>query len=320
MTPRSRPSRFKGSETGHRSMLVQTVLLAALDGLSYGAQVFLVAVGLSLIFGVLRIVNVAHGSLYAMGAYVTATCGLLIAAAGWSPWLAYPAMVLSACLVGIIVGGALEFGLLRRIYYKEQVLQLLLTFAVFMVLEDLQKAVWGVTPFFVNTPLGLLGTANILGINYSIYQLVVVPLVAVIVLVGLRHILRHTRMGRIVTAVADDRETSAAMGVDATRVYLLTFMTGASLAAFGGALASGSTSLAPGMGAGMTILSFAVAATAGLGRIEGAAVAALMIGLGRSIAVYIAPEFDAVVPYLIMFVVLLFKPTGLFSVPQTRKV
>jgi branched-chain amino acid transport system permease protein len=301
-------------------MLVQTVLLAALDGLSYGAQVFLVAVGLSLIFGVLRIVNVAHGSLYAIGAYVTATCGLLIAAAGWSPWLTYPAMALSACLVGIIVGGALEASLLRRIYDKEQVLQLLLTFAVFMVLEDLQKAVWGVTPFFVNTPLSLLGTANILGINYSIYQLVVVPLVAVIVLVGLRYILRHTRIGRIVTAVADDRETSAAMGVDATRVYLLTFMTGASLAAFGGALASGSTSLVPGMGAGMIILSFAVAATAGLGRIEGAAVAALMIGLGRSIAVYIAPEFDAVVPYLIMFVVLLFKPTGLFSVPQTRKV
>ncbi|MDF2621902.1 MAG: inner-rane translocator [Xanthobacteraceae bacterium] len=299
---------------------IQTVLLAALDGLSYGAQVFMVAVGLSLIFGVLRIVNVAHGSFYAIGAYVAASFGLFIAAAGWSPWLTYPAMALSACLVGIVVGGTLEVALLRRIYGKEQVLQLLVTFAVFMILEDMQKAVWGVRPYFIDAPLGLLGTVNILGINYSIYQLVVVPLFAVVMLVSLRYVLRHTRLGRIVTAVTDDREAAAAMGVDATRVYLLTFMIGASIAAFGGALASGATSLVPGMGAGMTILSFAVAATAGLGRIEGAAVAALMIGLGRSLAVYMAPEFDVLVPYLIMFLVLLFKPQGLFSVQQTRKV
>jgi branched-chain amino acid transport system permease protein len=301
-------------------MPIQTVILAALDGLSYGAQIFLVAVGLSLIFGVLRIVNVAHGSFYAIGAYVTASVGLFIAGAGWNPWLTYPAMVMSACVVGIILGGALEVGLLRRVYGKEQVLQLLVTFAVFMILEDLQKAVWGVRPYFVNVPLSLLGTVKVLGITYSTYQIVFVPLVAVAVLVSLRYILRHTRIGRVLTAVTDDRETSAAMGVDAGRVYLLTFIIGASLAAFGGALASASTSLVPGMGAGMIILSFAVAATAGLGRIEGAAVAALLIGLGRSIAVYMAPEFDVLVPYLIMFVVLLLKPKGLFSVQQTRKV
>jgi branched-chain amino acid transport system permease protein len=301
-------------------MSIQTILLAALDGLSYGAQVFLVAVGLSLIFGVLRIVNVAHGSFYAIGAYVAASFSLLIAAEGWSPWLTYPAMILSACLVGIVLGGALEVGLLRRIYGKEQVLQLLVTFAVFMILEDMQKAVWGVSPYFIDAPLGLLGTVSILGINYSIYQLVIVPFFAAVVLVSLRYVLRRTRLGRIVTAVTDDREIAAAMGVDATRIYLLTFMIGASFAAFGGALASGSTSLVPGMGAGMTILSFAIAATAGLGRIEGAAVAALMIGLGRSLAVYMAPEFDVLVPYLIMFLVLLFKPQGLFSVQQTRKV
>ncbi|RXT51235.1 branched-chain amino acid ABC transporter permease [Bosea sp. Tri-44] len=301
-------------------MFLQTVLLATLDGLSYGAQVFLVAVGLSLIFGVLRIVNVAHGSFYAIGAYVAASFGLLLAASGLSPWLSYPAMALSAVLVGVLLGGLLEVTLLRRIYGKEQVLQLLVTFAVFMIFEDLQKAIWGVSPYFVNTPLSLLGTVNILGINYSLYQLVVVPAFAVVVLLTLRYVLRSTRIGRIVTAVTDDREAAAAMGVDAAKVYLLTFMIGASLAAFGGALASGSTSLVPGMGSGMIILSFAVAATAGLGRIEGAAVAALMIGLGRSIAVYTAPEFDVLVPYLIMFVVLLIKPQGLFSVPQTRKV
>jgi branched-chain amino acid transport system permease protein len=301
-------------------MSLDIILLAMLDGLSYGAQVFLVAVGLSLIFGVLRIVNVAHGSFYAIGAYVAASLGIWIATAGWSPWLSYPAMLVAAILVGVIVGGLLEATLLRRIYGKEQVLQLLVTFAVFMILEDVQKVTWGVKPYFVNTPLSLLGTVNVLGINYSVYQLAVIPLVALCVLLGLRFILRYTRIGRIVTAVTEDREASMAMGVDSSRVYLFTFMAGAALAAFGGALASGSTSLVPGMGSGMIILSFAVAATAGLGQIEGAAVAALMIGLGRSIAVYLAPEFDVLMPYLIMFVVLLFKPQGLFSTLQTRKV
>lgn len=301
-------------------MSFSVILLATLDGLSYGAQIFLVAVGLSLIFGVLRIVNVAHGSFYAIGAYVAATFGMWIAAAGISPWLSYPAMLLAAVGVGVVVGGLLEVTLLRRIYGKEQVLQLLITFAAFMILEDVQKAIWGVTPYFVNTPLSLLGTVNVMGINYSVYQLAVLPLVAVAVLIGLRFVLRYTRIGRIVTAVTEDREASMAMGVDSSKVYLFTFIAGASLAAFGGALASGSTSLVPGMGAGMIILSFAVAATAGLGQIEGAAVAALMIGLGRSIAVYLAPEFDVVMPYLIMFIVLLFKPQGLFSTIQTRKV
>lgn len=111
-----------------------------------------------------------------------------------------------------------------------------------------------------------------------------------------------------------------AMGINATRIYLFTFMIGASLAALGGALSSATTSLTPGIGSGMIVLSFAVAATAGLGRIEGAAVAALMIGLGRSAAVYFAPEFDVLIPYLIMVAVLLIKPEGLFTTLQTRKV
>jgi branched-chain amino acid transport system permease protein len=111
-----------------------------------------------------------------------------------------------------------------------------------------------------------------------------------------------------------------AMGIDATRVTLLTFTFGAALAAFGGALASPTTSLVPGVGAQTIVLSFAVVATAGLGQIEGAAVSALLIGLGRSVAVYFAPEFEVVVPYIIMVAVLLVRPQGLFGVPETRRV
>jgi branched-chain amino acid transport system permease protein len=140
------------------------------------------------------------------------------------------------------------------------------------------------------------------------------------VLVGLRVFLRRTAFGRSIVAVTQDREAAMAMGINATNVYLFTFMLGASLAALGGALSSATTSLTPGIGSGMIVLSFAVAATAGLGRIEGAAVAALMIGLGRSAAVYFAPEFDVLIPYLIMVAVLLIKPQGLFTTLQTRKV
>lgn len=298
----------------------EMLLLAALDGLAYGSLIFLVAVGLSLIFGVLGIVNVAHGSFYAIGAYVAAASVLALGAAGLPTWLAFPALLLAAALVGVLVGGLVEIALLRRVYGKEEVLQLIVTFAVFMILEDAQKVVFGVQPYFANAPMNWLGTVEVFGIFYTTYQLILMPLVAAAVLIGLRFFLRRTSFGRAIVAVTQDREAATAMGIDAARVYLITFIIGASLAALGGALASATTSLTPGIGAGTLVLSFAVAATAGLGRIEGAAVAALLIGLGRSAAVYFAPEFDVLIPYLIMMLVLLVRPQGLFSTVQTRKV
>ncbi len=298
----------------------EMLLLAALDGLAYGSLIFLVAVGLSLIFGVLGVLNVAHGSFYAIGAYVAAAGVLAITGMGLPAWLSFPFFLVAAALVGVIVGGLTEALLLRRIYGKEEVLQLLVTFAVFMILEDAQKVVFGVQPYFANAPMNWLGTVEVFGIFYTSYQLILIPLVALAVLVGLRAFLRRTSFGRTIVAVTQDREAAMAMGIDATRVYLITFVIGASLAALGGALSSATTSLTPGIGSGMIVLSFAVAATAGLGRIEGAAIAALMIGLGRSVAVYFAPEFDVLIPYLIMVAVLLIKPEGLFTTVQTRKV
>ena len=142
-------------------MSAQLVLLACLDGVAYAALVFMVAVGLTLIFGVLRILNVAHGSFYAVGAYTAASFGLGIGAAGLSPWLTFPALIVSAALVGGVLGVLIERQLLQRIYVKEEVLQLLVTFAVFMILEDVQRLVWGVQPYFVDTPLRLLGVASV---------------------------------------------------------------------------------------------------------------------------------------------------------------
>jgi len=295
-------------------------LLAVFDGIAYAALVFMVALGLTLIFGVLRILNVAHGSLYAIGAYVTASVGAAIFAAGFAPFLAFLLMLIAAALIGVVLGGPIEYLLLRRIYHRPEVLQLLVTFAVFMILEDVQRQIWGTQPYFEATALQLLGNVQVLGVYYTVYQLIFLPLVALTVLIGLRLFLRRALAGKLIMAVTEDREAAQAIGINADRVFFLTFVVGAALAALGGALASPTTSVLPGIGADMIVLSFAVVATAGLGQIEGAAVAALLIGLGRSFAVYLMPELQVLVPYLIMLSVLLIRPEGLFGRPGARKI
>ena len=295
-------------------------LLAVFDGIAYAALVFMVALGLTLIFGVLRILNVAHGSLYAIGAYVTASVGAAIFAAGFAPVLAFPLMLIAAALIGVVLGGPIEYLLLRRIYHRPEVLQLLVTFAVFMILEDVQRQIWGTQPYFEATALQLLGNVQVFGVYYTVYQLIFLPLVALAVLIGLRLFLRRSLSGKLIMAVTEDREATQAIGINADRVFFLTFVVGAALAALGGALASPTTSVLPGIGADMIVLSFAVVATAGLGQIEGAAVAALLIGLGRSFAVYLMPELQVLVPYLIMLAVLLVRPEGLFGRPAARKI
>jgi branched-chain amino acid transport system permease protein len=298
--------------------------LALLDGLSSAGLIFLVAVGLNLVFGVLRIVNVAHGSLYAIGAYSAASIGIFLASLGLPAWASIPTLVLSAALVGAVVGPLIERFLLRRIYAQEEVVQLLVTFALFMILEDVQKLVWGVQPIHHDTAMKLLGTIDIpFGadfIPFTNYQLFVLPGFALVTLLGLAWFLRRTLTGRVIVAVTTDREAATAMGIDAARIFLLTFTFGAMLAALGGALSSPTAALVPGIGAQIIVLSFAVVATAGLGQIEGAALTSLMMGLGRSIAVYFEPELEVVVPYIIMVLVLLVRPQGLFGVIETRRV
>ncbi|MEM7189163.1 MAG: branched-chain amino acid ABC transporter permease [Pseudomonadota bacterium] len=294
--------------------------LAVFDGVAYAAMVFMVAVGLTMIFGVLRVLNVAHGSFYAIGAYITVSVGLALIAAGAGPWIAYPVMILAACVVGVLLGGPIEYLLLRRIYAKEEALQLLVTFAVFLILEDAQRLIWGVNPYWQSSASDMLGTVEVFGVIYSSYQLILLPVAAIGVLFGLRYFLRRTQQGRLILAVTEDREAATSIGIDADKVYLITFIIGAALAGMGGALHSASTSILPGIGANMIVLSFAVAATAGLGQIEGAALAALLIGLGRSFAVYLYPELADLMPYLIMLIVLLIRPEGLFGRAKVRKI
>lgn len=301
-------------------MNIDIFMLAIMDGLSYASLLFLVALGMTLVFGVMRILNMAHGSLYAFGGYVAASIGLWVAAAGVPPAWSLVVLVLAAILVGTVLGAAMELSLLRRIYDKEPMLQLLVTFAAFMIFEDLQRMIFGVQPYSYSAIVDYLGVVDVIGITYTRYQLFVLPGAAILIFIALRSFLKYSRMGKQIVAVAHHREVSMAMGINVKRICLFTFVVGSILGALGGALALPTTSWVPGSGAEMIVLSFAVVATAGLGQIEGALVAAVLIGLTRSFAVYLLPEIEVLVPYLIMVLVLLFKPEGLFSVAQARRV
>ena len=297
-------------------------LLALADGFSYAGLLFLVALGLTLIFGVLGILNVAHGSLYAFGGYTAATfVTWSLGSGGEAPTaLLLASLVAAALLIGIVLGVVLERGLLQRVEGKDPVVQLLITFAAFMILEDVLRLIWGTQPYSASEVVTRLGTVDVFGATYTNYQLFLIPGVALLAYGTLQYFLRNTRVGKQMVAATHNAEVATAMGINAKRIRLVTFVVGAVLGALGGALAAPTTSLVPGVGTDMIVLSFAVIATAGLGQITGALIAALMIGMARSIAVYTVPELEVVVPYVIMVLVLLVRPYGLFTVARARKI
>jgi branched-chain amino acid transport system permease protein len=301
-------------------MPLELFIPAIMDGLSYAAVLFLVALGMTLVFGVMNIINMAHGGFYALGGYMAASLGMFALSMGAAPAWSLLILPLSALVVGCVFGTLMETTLMRRIYAKDPILQLLVTFSAFMIFEDLQRLVWGAQPYSVSEIVGLLGTTEILGITYTRYQLFLLPGVALTVFVALRSFLKYSSVGRQIVAVSHHREVSTALGINVKRISLLTFVVGSVLGALAGALASPTVSWVPGIGGEMIVLSFAVVATAGLGQIEGALVAAILIGLARSFAVYLLPEVEVLMPFLIMVLVLLFRPQGLFSVATARRV
>jgi branched-chain amino acid transport system permease protein len=290
-----------------------------LDSLASAALIFFAAVGLTLVFSVLRVLNVAHGSLYSIGAYVAASICLFIASSHLNPYLSFPALLFSAVFVAAVFGPLVERTLIRWTYGKSEAVQILITFGLFLMLEDLQRMVFGVQSFYEDTPTRLLGTSTMGGVVYMNYQILLIAMAAIVV-VGLRLLIRHTRLGRLITAVVADREMAQSIGIDTNRIFVLAFSLGVFLAALGGALAVPTSGVAPGLGADTMVLAFAVAAIGGLGQIEGAAVASLIVGLSRVLAIYFVPELDAVAPYAAMLVVLLIRPYGLFGSVTARRI
>lgn len=295
------------------------VIPLLLDSLASAALIFFAAVGLTLVFSVLRVLNVAHGSLYAIGSYVAASICLFIASRQLNPYLSFVALLLSAILVAVVLGPLIERSLIRWTYGKSEAVQILITFGLFLILEDMQRLIFGVQSFYEDAPMRLLGTTSIAGVVYLNYQILLIAM-AGFVLVGLRLLIRRTRLGRLLTAVVADREMAQSVGIDTNRIFVLAFTLGVFLAALGGALATPTSGVAPGLGAETMVLAFAVAAIGGLGQIEGAAVASLIVGLVRVLAIYLVPALDAVAPYAAMLVVLLIRPYGLFGSVTARRI
>ena len=295
------------------------LLAVLIDGLIYSSWLFIIAVGLTLIYGVMKILNIAHGSLYALGAYSAASLGGYWIRHGYPPMGSYAVMLVAAILVGLIAGPVIERGLLRFMYGKDEIVLVLVTYAVFLILEDFVKLAWGVDPYFIAQPYGLLGSFNVGDLTYPNYNLVLFG-AAVFIGVVLAWVLTKTRQGKMLLAVIHDREMSGAMGINVGRVYFITFTVGAMLGALGGALTAPMISVQPGIGAETIVLAFAVVVIGGLGSLPGAALAAILVGIVRSAAVHYRPELDLFSIYLVMAVVLIVRPKGLFSAQEARKI
>jgi branched-chain amino acid transport system permease protein len=280
---------------------------------------FIIAVGLTLVYGVMKILNVAHGSLYALGAYTACKFVAYWLGAGHAPMSSYGALLLAAIVVGLVAGLAIERGLLQFMYGREEIVLVLVTYALFLILEDASKLMFGVDSLNVPQPSELLGNLQLGRLVYPVYNVLLVG-VAIVVGLGLTLVINRTRQGKILRAVIHDREISMAMGVNVSRVYMVTFTVGATLAALGGALTAPTTSVQVGIGADVIVLTFATVVIGGLGSLGGAALGALIVGLVRSAAVHYAPEVELFSIYVVMALVLIIRPKGLFAAPEARKI
>jgi branched-chain amino acid transport system permease protein len=295
------------------------LISVGVDGVIYSAWLFTAALGLTLVYGVMKIVNVTHGSFYALGAYAAASLTGAWLAAGYPPMLSYAVLLAAAVLVSVVVAPLIERGILRFMYAKDEVVILLITYALFLVLEDVIKLVWGVNPYYIAQPYALLGSFTVGGLAHPTYNLILVVL-ALVSGLGLTWLLRSTRVGKLLRAVIHDPEVSRAMGINVNRYYLVTFTFGSMLAALAGAFTAPTVSVVPGLGVEIIVLSFAVVVIGGLGSLPGAALGAVIVGMVRSASVHYWPEVELFVIYFVMAMVLAFRPRGLFSLAEPRKI
>lgn len=298
-------------------MIDPTIILV--DGITYASWLFLVAVGLTLIYGVMNILNVAHGSLYALGAFTAAWSIGEYLSGGYPEYGTYVLLLLAAIVVGLVFGIVIERGLLKWMYGRDEVVMVLVTYAVFLILEDVAKLVFGVQSYMPYQPRNMLGYVDVGDIPFAVYDFCLVGL-AVVVGLGVWFGINRTRPGKLLHAVIYDREIARALGINVTRVFTITFVAGAMLGALGGAATAPMISVVPGIGVEVIVLAFAVVVTGGLGSIEGAAIGALLIGLGRTLAVNVMPELELFIVYGVMALVLILRPQGLFGRVEARKI
>src|SRR5256886_2357587 len=287
------------------------VVNLVVSGVFHASILFLVSAGLQVVFGVQKIFNLACGSFYALGAYVGVSAVGWYAAAGGPPAL----FIVPLAVAGLAVGGVglvVERGLLRFVYDRDETFQLLLTFALVLMLEDLIRMTWGTAPVSTGGLYLSYGQARVLGATVPVYNLIVIA-ASLAIAIGIGWLLTRTAFGRIIRASADNREMAEALGVDMRWVYVRVFTLGTMLGTLGGALVIPATAAMSEMGIELIVEAFAVVVIGGLGSMRGAFVGALAVGILRSVAISVYPELEMLLIYLIVIVVLLWRPRGLFG-------
>ena len=289
---------------------MDVVVIHVLNALLYASTLFLTAGGLSLIYGVMRIVNLAHGNIYAFGAYVSAwIVGSVVAGAPTAVlFVLLPAGALAAALVGAV----LEPTLLRRFYKRAEEYQLLVTFGLLMILEDLMRFLWGPFPLSASALFENIGSLPIGESIYPGYNLIVIG-IGVVAAVFLWAFVYRTKFGVVLRATSQDMRMASALGVNVNRIYVQAFTIGCFMAGLGGAIIVPAQSAVLGMGVDALILAFIVVVIGGLGSLEGALVGAFIVGVVREAGITLFPEIELAVLYLMAALVLLIRPAGLFG-------
>ncbi len=290
------------------NITLAALLQQVLVGLSRTTILFIVASGLSLVLGVLRIPNIAHGSLYMIGAFLTYTFATLFGQSALGFWLALIVAPLGVALISFLV----ERSLFCHLYEREHIMLLLFTFAFSLVIGDMVKLIWGSDYRSLTAPLFLQGSFSISGFpfpRYNLFLLIVGPLVAA----GLWFLTNKTKIGKIARAAAVDREMVGAIGINVSWVFAAVFVIGCYLAGLGGALVAPTQNITQGMDHAIIIEAFLIVIIGGLGNIWGALLGALIFGLTDSIGILILPQFAIVFPYVAVVVVLVFRPKGLLK-------
>jgi branched-chain amino acid transport system permease protein len=285
-----------------------------LGGIFHAAVLFLVAAGLQLVFGVQKIVNLACGSFYALGAYFGITVANLALNAGLPAILLLPVLIVAGLAMGI-VGPPIE-RLLRTVYERDESFQLLLTFALVLMFQDVLRFFWGANPRSLGNVAMVYGRVAVGDISIPVYNLLVIAAaIGAAFLIGL--FLRRTNYGRLLRATAENRSMAEALGVNVRNVYAVVFTLGTLLGTVGGALVVPTAAASLDMAIEFAIEAFAVVVIGGLGSMSGALVGALLVGLIRALSLVVYPELEMLAIYLIVIGVLLFRPAGLFGKPAT---
>jgi branched-chain amino acid transport system permease protein len=285
---------------------MHTLIVDVVSVLGTWGSLFIVSAGLTLVFGAMRLINVAHGSFYMLGAFVMTT------AVGASTGARFWASLVVAALVVAVLAGALEVTVMRRIYGKEHLTQLLATFGITLVIADLTVRIWGNGSRLVTAPEAVGGAATVSGASFPEYDIVIV-LAAVAVGLGLWALLQRTPLGWRIRAAVEDPELLACSGTNLPLLRTGTFMLGAALAGFGGALVTPQVAAAPGMDTAIIVSAFIVTVVGGLGSIPGAALGALIIAVAQTLGTSLAPSWASTSIYLAMIIVLAVRPSGLLG-------